>query len=75
MARRANDGMFPLFDTQDDATIPTPRFFGAVEHLEQQAGCRMISATREGREEMKTIIGSGKNADEMKKNLEAVNRP
>jgi hypothetical protein len=75
MARRANDGTFPLFDTQDDATIPTPCFFGAVEHLEQRAGCRTISATREGREEMKTIIGSGKNADEMKKNLEAVNRP
>jgi hypothetical protein len=35
----------------------------------------MISAAREGREEMKTIIGSGKNANEMKKNLEAVNRP
>jgi hypothetical protein len=82
MARRANDGTFPLFDTQDDATIPTPCFFGAVEHLEQRAGCRTISATREEkrreekrREEMKTIVGSGKNADEMKKNLEAVNRP
>jgi hypothetical protein len=35
----------------------------------------MTSAAREGREEMTTIIESGKNASEMKRNVKAVNRP
>jgi hypothetical protein len=35
----------------------------------------VTGAAGEGREEMTTIIESGKNASEMKKNLEAVNRP
>jgi hypothetical protein len=40
-----------------------------------EAILRRTSAAGEGREEMTTIIESGKNASEVKKNLEAVNRP
>ena len=40
-----------------------------------EAILRRTSAAGEGRVEMTTIIESGKNASEVKKNVEAVNRP
>jgi hypothetical protein len=49
---------------------------GPLVTLDPEDASSIISRIRtEGREEMTTIIESGENASEMKKNLEAVNRP
>jgi hypothetical protein len=47
----------------------------AASRRSGEAILRRTSAAGEGREKMTTVIESGRNASEVKKNLEAVNRP
>ena len=80
-ARKPHNALLQGASLRDDATFEPGAASDvadvrvhAASSRSGEAILRSTSAAGEGREEMTTIIESGKNASEVKKNLEAVSR-